>query len=277
MAASHRWLHRIATALLLGALTAYAIALFEPAVIIARAGHRPASALGWEMLARVAAPYGAQSIEIALWSLNLLVLATPLLWGLRPRRLYALAPFAALAGAFWIWAMVPSSDAEVATARVVWELQLGYFVWLAAILGFVAAITLRWSAWILAARAWQRRDSAPNARLGIDDAAIAHFSSSLRAIIEEAADLRRLLDLAPDDDRVQSMVWDWMMRLRRLPDVDAAELERLRVPVRSVHAAVEPLWLTERPLRRVELARVDQALESFLTAVTTGGHASAFR
>jgi hypothetical protein len=73
------------------------------------------------------------------------------------------------------------------------------------------------------------------------------------------------------------MLWDFVMRLRRLPEADAAELERLRVPTRDVHAAVEPLWLSECALGPDALARVDDALESFLTAATTGGHAAAFR
>jgi hypothetical protein len=277
LAASHRWLHRLATALLLGALAAYVVALFRPATIVMRFGGRPFMRFGWEMLASVAHPYGATPTELALWSLNLLVLATPLLWGLRPRRLYALAPFAALAFAFWIWGATPSSAAELATAEVIWQLEPGYFLWLSSILVICASVTLRWTAWVLAARAWQRRDSAPNARLGVDAAAIAHFSPSLRIIIQEAADLRRLLDAAPDDERVQSMLWDFVMRLRRLPEADAAELERLRVPTRDVHAAVEPLWLTECALGPDALARVDDALESFLTAATTGGHAAAFR
>jgi hypothetical protein len=82
--------------------------------------------------------------------------------------------------------------------------------------------------------------------------------------------------LTPHDDRLQNLLWDWVMRVQRLPEVDAAELERLRVPTHSVYAAVEPLWLTECALGPAERARVDRALASFIAAVTSGG-ATAFR
>ena len=273
----HRWLHALAIVLLLAALLLYAHALAEPAVHVYPAGARARLCLGWDMLTAVARPYGTSPLEIGMWSLNLLVLGAPLLWGLRPRRLLALAPVAPVVLAFWAWAAMPSSEAELADAKVVWVLRHGYFLWLGSIIVLAAAITLRWTAFVLAARAWQRRNSAPNARLGVDAASIAHFSSTLRAIIEEAADLRRLLDTSPYDERVHGMVWDWAMRLRRLPDADAAELDRLRVPTQSVHAAVEPLWLTEKAVHREMLEHVDDALESFLTAATTGGRATAFR
>ncbi len=277
MAAFHRWLHALAAALLVGALAAYADALVERAVTVAPAGGRVEHRLGWDMLVAVGDPYGASALEIGLWSLNLLVLATPLLWGLRPRRLLALGPVAVLAIGFWLWGATPDDEAQLAKAAVVWELKTGYFVWLGSILALALAITLRWTAFVLALRAWQRRDGALDARIGVDPASVAHFSPTLRATIEEAADLRRLLDVSPHDERVHAMVWDWATRLQRLPEVDTAELERLRVPTRAVHAAVEPLWLDDNPVSCERLEGVDDALASFLAAATSGARVTAFR
>lgn len=272
--ASHRWLRSIACALFAGALVTYAFALTQLAVIIDRPGCKLVFQDGWDMLLGVGRPYGASALEVGLWSLNLLVFASPLLWGLRPRRMYVLAPIVALCGAFWLWAATPSSDGEIESATTVWQIESGFYLWLGSIAALVVAITSRWIACTLAWRGWARRNSGTSEPF--DPATIAHLSPTLRVVIEDAADLRRLLELTPGDERLPNMLWDWVMRVQRLPEVDAAELERLRVPTRSVYAAVEPLWLTECTLGPVQRARVDEALASFIATASTGG-ATAFR
>jgi hypothetical protein len=233
--------------------------------------------VGLELLFSFRTPVGTSAFELMLWSLNLIAFTTPFLLRLRPRRARALLPLLLACGAAWWWASSPGAPEEAAGRSVLWKVDIGLFVWLAALAGMVTATMLRWSASIAEAEQWRRRSGAPTARLSIDMTTIAHLSPATRRLVQAASRIRQRLDVAPRDEQVIESLYDWVTDLRHLSEVERAELDRLDIPTGEVVVAVETLWRDVAADGFTHLERIDSALEGFIATSTTGGRSAAFR
>lgn len=271
----------VSQALFLLASFAYGVALALPCLHIL--DRRPLASseietrIGIDLLLEFRNPIEPSTLEVMLWSLNLILFATPLLLRIRPKRPWALVPMVVACAAAWWWASCPGSPEQVPRRAVYWEVEVGFFVWLGALAGFATATMVRWWASISAAAEWRRRKSAPTARLEIDDTTIAHFSPAIRGLVHGAQRLRRRLDVAPRDGQVIESLYDWVVDLRQLSEVEEAEFERLRVPTVDVVVAAEALWNDVADERPEPLERVDAALEAFIASSTSGGRSTTFR
>lgn len=278
--ASHR-LSNVSQALFLLASLAYGVALALPCLHVL--DRRPLgdaeieTRIGIDLLFEFRNPIEPSTLEVILWSLNLILFATPLLLRIRPKRPWALVPMVFACAAAWWWASCPGSPDQAPRRAVYWEVDVGLFVWLGALAGFATATMVRWWASISAALEWRRRKSAPTARLEIDDTTIAHFSPAVRALVHGASRLRQRLDVAPRDAQVIESLYDWVIDLRQLSEVDDAELERLGVPTSEVVVAAEALWNDVANDSAEPLERLDAALEAFIASSTTGGRPATFR
>ena len=281
LARSSQRLSVLSQALFLLASFAYGVSLALPSLHVL--DRRPLAdseiqtRIGVDLLFAFRNPIEPSTFEVMLWSLNLILFATPLLLRIRPKRPWALVPMVLACGAAWWWASSPGSPEQTPRWGVYWEVDVGLFVWLGALAGFATATMIRWSASIAAAAEWRRRRTAPTARVEIDDTTIAHFSPAIRRLVHAASRLRQRLDVAPHDPQVVESLYDWVIALRQLSEVDEAELERLGVPTGDVVVSAEALWNDVANEGAEPLERVDAALEAFIASSTTGGRSATFR
>jgi len=275
-----RCLHGASRVLLFGAVSAYVLSLALPSLHVLDfrdAAPQFETKFGIELLFSWCTPVGRSTVETLLWSLNAIAFATPLLLRIRPKRPLALLPLLLACAAAWRWSATPSGPETAAQTRLFWELDVGYFMWLGSLTGLVLATMLRWGSSVAAHAEWRARASAPTARLHVDLADVAHFTPAVRALVLDAARLRHHLDTNPHDPRITEALYEWISDLRRLPDADQAELERLQVPAREVQLATDALWEDMDTTGAEHLERVDAALGAFIATSTTGGRTAGFR